>query len=439
MACLTLPWGIQVLTSYGDRCFWGGRSMGRRRRKRSKSSSSNSSSSDDREKRRAKRRKLREARLRERESWGGALQQQAAVGFGDAPAAAGADAPFAGGPEPAPLGSEAGDAGRHPEYAVRPECRVYVGNIAWEASKHDLVREFSRFGKVMNCTLNSNPGMHKGYCFVDFTEEDGAKAALAAPPGLISFRGRVPKIGPPSDTNMPQKFYRADAFDEQTTRISQLQMQQSAYLSRVAQMPQAEQHDGSAVPTTVVQDRSFHEALPFVSGMSARSELSRRMAAEGGAFPVTPRGDPASAEPPAAQKPKTSKKIVSYDNPLMAAAAPGPAGDAKVSDAPPGKDKQGEQSNVVCLSNLVARVEDADEQLARDVKQECLKFGNVTNILIYDEQQLDGSVQVKLFVQFATREAAAKTVRIMHGRRFDSRKIEATLYPEAQFAVILQQ
>ena len=58
---------------------------------------------------------------------------------------------------------------------------------------------------------------------------------------------------------------------------------------------------------------------------------------------------------------------------------------------------------MLCLKNMVAS-EEVDEQLQEEIEEECSKYGQVENVLIYQERQSeeeDAEVLVKIFVEFA--------------------------------------
>ncbi|KAK4147723.1 uncharacterized protein C8A04DRAFT_8820 [Dichotomopilus funicola] len=55
-----------------------------------------------------------------------------------------------------------------------------------------------------------------------------------------------------------------------------------------------------------------------------------------------------------------------------------------------------------------------------DVREECAKLGPVTNVVLYDQEE-EGIMSVK----FKTREAAEACLRLMHGRAFAGRIVEA--------------
>lgn len=80
---------------------------------------------------------------------------------------------------------------------------------------------------------------------------------------------------------------------------------------------------------------------------------------------------------------------------------------------------------VVILSHMFTLQELEDDPAAlldikEDIRDECAKLGEVTNVVLFDEEE-EGIVSVK----FATPEAAEACVKLMHGRAFDGRVVEA--------------
>ena len=58
---------------------------------------------------------------------------------------------------------------------------------------------------------------------------------------------------------------------------------------------------------------------------------------------------------------------------------------------------------MLCLKNMVAS-EEVDEQLQEEIEEECSKYGDVENVLIYQERQSEeenAEVLVKIFVEFS--------------------------------------
>ncbi len=58
--------------------------------------------------------------------------------------------------------------------------------------------------------------------------------------------------------------------------------------------------------------------------------------------------------------------------------------------------------------------------IKEDIRDECSKMGDVTNVVLFDLEP-DGVASVR----FRERESAEACVRVMQGRKFDGRTVEA--------------
>ena len=61
--------------------------------------------------------------------------------------------------------------------------------------------------------------------------------------------------------------------------------------------------------------------------------------------------------------------------------------------------------------------------LKEDIREECEKLGDVTNLVLYDQEE-DGVVSVR----FANAESAKACVQVMDGRFFAGQKVEAYIF-----------
>lgn len=61
-------------------------------------------------------------------------------------------------------------------------------------------------------------------------------------------------------------------------------------------------------------------------------------------------------------------------------------------------------------------------EIKEDIREECAKLGTVTSVVLYDEEA-DGIVSVR----FKDPESAQGCIRLMHGRSFDGRVVQASL------------
>lgn len=80
---------------------------------------------------------------------------------------------------------------------------------------------------------------------------------------------------------------------------------------------------------------------------------------------------------------------------------------------------------VVILKHMFTLQELEDDpaamlEIKEDIREECEKLGQVTNVQLFDKEP-DGVVSVR----FADPRAAESCVRVMHGRWFDERQLEA--------------
>jgi HIV Tat-specific factor 1 len=87
--------------------------------------------------------------------------------------------------------------------------------------------------------------------------------------------------------------------------------------------------------------------------------------------------------------------------------------------------KGGKWDKVVILRHMFTLAELEEDPAAlldikEDVREECAKLGTVTNVVLFDQEE-EGIVSIR----FQTIEAADACVRMMHGRAFDGRTVEA--------------
>ena len=80
---------------------------------------------------------------------------------------------------------------------------------------------------------------------------------------------------------------------------------------------------------------------------------------------------------------------------------------------------------VVILKHMFTLAELAEDpaamlEIKEDIRDECSKTGDVTNVVLFDRER-DGVASVR----YGNAEAAEACVRVMHGRHFDGRTVEA--------------
>jgi len=93
------------------------------------------------------------------------------------------------------------------------------------------------------------------------------------------------------------------------------------------------------------------------------------------------------------------------------------------------------ESKVLVLRNMVSH-EEVDESLQEEIEEECGKFGEVDNVIIYQERQSeeeDSEILVKIFVEFATANAAKAGMESLNGRYFGGRHVRANIYDQVMY------
>jgi len=93
------------------------------------------------------------------------------------------------------------------------------------------------------------------------------------------------------------------------------------------------------------------------------------------------------------------------------------------------------RSRTVVLRNMVT-IDEIDEYLEDEITEECSKYGKVSKVLIYQEQQGmedDAPTIVKIFVSFTDSAGADEAVKAMNGRYFAGRPIVAQIYDQNRF------
>jgi len=93
------------------------------------------------------------------------------------------------------------------------------------------------------------------------------------------------------------------------------------------------------------------------------------------------------------------------------------------------------ESKILCLKNMVGSQE-VDEQLQEEIEEECSKYGDVENVIIYQERQSedeDAEILVKIFVEFGHPSHAKKGRDSLNGRFFGGRTVVAQVYDQVLY------
>ncbi len=139
-------------------------------------------------------------------------------------------------------------------------------------------------------------------------------------------------------------------------------------------------------------------------------------------------GRPSDYVPPAGQaQPQPLSATGTNNMPLGngAPAAPAAAGPGAGADAP--------TSVVLRLTNTMTEAEVDDEEEYNDIKEdmleECGKFGKVEAL----EMPKEGPGKTMVYVKFDSLESAGKGFKMLHGRSFETRVVEASYFPQDKF------
>ena len=94
----------------------------------------------------------------------------------------------------------------------------------------------------------------------------------------------------------------------------------------------------------------------------------------------------------------------------------------------------GELTRVVELKNMLTAEDlqsDQDyQEILEDTKDECSQFGSLKSVII----PRSGVGATKIFLEYLTKDDAAKAIAGLAGRTFDGRKVEAVFFSESKFA-----
>ncbi|KEF52735.1 uncharacterized protein A1O9_11152 [Exophiala aquamarina CBS 119918] len=127
-------------------------------------------------------------------------------------------------------------------------------------------------------------------------------------------------------------------------------------------------------------------------------------------------------EAPAKSNKKDQKKVIKKTQKMMSKLT-----DWDDDDPQTLQDTSSKWDKVVILKHMFTLEELQEDpaamlEIKEDIREECSKLGEVTNVVLFDKEEAGVAS-----VRFSTAEAANACVRLMHGRWFDERQLEATV------------
>lgn len=249
--------------------------------------------------------------------------------------------------------------------------RIYVGSIPFSVSEPDLREVFDPFGTIVSMAMPRDAtGKHRGYAFLEYSESDSAKKALAV--DGMNVAGRTIKVGLAGQDD--------DAHG-------------SVPLPGDA---------GRAVPLPVAGVERV--PLPIVGDVPGEIDDGK----DGGVS-------------------MNAQRRVMLMQQLSRGEALGAKLEGDINKLP----VTTEPSRSLLLSNMfdpASEREGFEKELAEDVRDECMsKYGTVTHL------HVEGKSHGIVYIRFASNENAEKARAALHGRWFGGKKIIAAFVKDSDY------
>lgn len=268
----------------------------------------------------------------------------------------------------------------------RDSKRLFVGNLPPGLLAHELHAVFTPLG-ALGAEI---PSAGKSFGFVQFPQEAQALAAMQAMDGF-DLAGRRLRVSRPHNSRLVQQ--------QQVQQHQQYAMQQQQMLAAYGMQQQQVAHPYAA-QAYAAQTAMQHNLFAAATRPAAPTGLPAALSA---ALPAALPGAPSLVSPAPPALP------AAVSQPLASTQPAGATG----------------TSRMLLLKNLVSAAE-VDDELPGEVRAECSKFGNITDVEIKTD---DGSKQVEVRVTFATAAEADIAQKAMHQRWFGGRVVVAELAP----------
>jgi len=367
--------------------------------------------------------------------------------------------------------------------------RIYVSSIHKDLSADDIRSVFSAFGPITACELAGTgiPGRHKGYGYIEYETLQSVQEAISSM-NLFDLGGQYLRVGraitPPDTKNLGLN-------NTPTIMPSASAVAAAAITAKIQAMDAVASNLGVDASQLTVEKKEKRESERRSDRSSRRRTRSRSRSRE--SRHRSPKREPKSEDreskkdkTPQPEKVKTEIKEekVPVSTPEAAPLPPPPTIPAatfsgqtqsgggaasamqqaqqlelekKLMDSgEPATLKQQEdlsikgksarhmvmqrlmgargkmESHILLLKNMVGH-EDVDEDLQDEIQEECSKYGQVDNVIIYQERQSEdenAEIHVKIFIEFSSPEQVKVAKNALDGRYFGGRNVVALIYDQ---------
>ncbi|KAF1580638.1 UNVERIFIED_CONTAM: Poly(U)-binding-splicing factor PUF60, partial [Eudyptes robustus] len=304
--------------------------------------------------------------------------------------------------------------------------RVYVASVHPDLSEQDLRSVFEAFGVITRVQLAKQPNGkgHRGFGYIEFTSAQAVREAIE---GMNNFDlgGQYLQVG---RCITPPEALTYIVPTNTTTLPTAAAVAAAAVTAKI----QAQEVVGSSTA-----------GAPLAITATAHSPEKKKKAAVAAGV---------EKKRPKIQKPKKERKPKLNTASAMAAVHKAGAINEKVQQQLQNNEEASlssmehveirgndarhmlmhklmrtNRSSVIVMKNIATEV---DEFLEEDMREECGKYGTVTNVVIVEEKEAS---QIRIFVRFADPTQAEACLKVMNGRWFDGRQIEAKSYDQILF------
>jgi len=333
--------------------------------------------------------------------------------------------------------------------------RIFVSAIHPDLTEVDIRSVFEAFGPIKAVMLapDVTPGKHQGYGYIEYLDLQSANDAVAAM-NLFDLGGQFLRVGraitPPTmiefeTPEMPADLAAATAAAAAASKMLELSKQQN--FDAPSRDRGRHSHGGGYSPDRRHSHGGKHRSRSRDRSRSKRSRSRDRR---------SPRKDKKGKKDKKEKKEKKQEveEPVEEEVELNAkekakATIEELKGDGLISQEEEmsitGSNARymimqklamkARESSVMCLKNMVT-IEEVDDLLEEEVKEECGKHGSVKKVSVYQEAQgeeEDAEIIVKIFVQFHKASDCEVAIAALNGRWFGGRSIDATSYEEQRF------